>query len=366
MLSSSTPKYSIEYRGDSRHPIEDEIFQNGFFPRDASQPTYIDEIPNKKSRVCFSHHLDVCSLFPFPEKYDQDTWIYILYIEQSKDYIDFYAEIPKRINSTNYPTFLVFMYGREANLPFVPSSQIVGAVKCNRKFLDKKRLAMGGIFRLTEYIPNEHFGDHTLAAEIKKEIADLSGKWKLMPVPADEFQRVGFEKLTEMCVTAGSPGLLTVIKEFYDAREKSHPANEAIIAELENCKEEKQECTVSISTAAASSPIYSDISKVRKKLDRYNKSEKTTIFFNAFDKEKDYNKALRILCKSGSPQALQMARIMVADRELLKLNPYKKPDETKPSAFELARDKPEFYALLRTFPEDLQRNKTQTFKVLQM
>ncbi|HSW68650.1 MAG TPA: hypothetical protein VLI69_00650 [Gammaproteobacteria bacterium] len=113
---------------------------------------------------------------------------------------------------------------------------------------------------------------------------------------------------------------------------------------------------------AKDSPLNTNIkfSTMLDELKPFRENSATAKFFDAFDIG-EYNKSLRILCFSGTSEALKLAKILVKnnnilakDNKLLALDPNEKPDGTKPSAFDFARDKLAFYKLL----EDLQRQQS--------
>lgn len=231
MLSNATLS-TVEYRGDSRHPTDDNIFETGFIPKDVSQPMYTkNQVPNPISRTCITHQLSVASLFPFSEKQNQNTWIYILHIQHSDDYIDFSAKIPEMINSSNV-YLLTLMYGQEANITCVPSSQIVGAVRCNRQFLNNEILDMGGIYQLKEYIPNENFKNCVLAKSTRDTILQLSNKWRLMPVSADGFQAISDALLDN--ILERFPVAILYMQISYESRTISFAKNMEMIKCLED------------------------------------------------------------------------------------------------------------------------------------
>src|SRR5689334_10109457 len=100
ILSTNLPGYDYDYRGDSRHPIDDHIFAKGFITRDRTKSAVKDDgvAPNPISRICFTHQLRVASLFPLPNQNNaqsESTWIYVLKIPQSEDYSDFGPQLSK-------------------------------------------------------------------------------------------------------------------------------------------------------------------------------------------------------------------------------------------------------------------------------
>lgn len=132
--------------------------------------------------------------------------------------------------------------------------------------------------------------------------------------------------------------------------------------ELDALRAKRREVTSEVKKVVApDSPLNSNRSftQMKEMLNRF-RNENTKSFFLAFD-SKQYNKALRIACNAGSPEALAMTKILIANCISLKLNPNEKPDGTKPSAFDFARDKNDFYQLLRSSFEDL-GNKDHQFK----
>ncbi|MGV3739731.1 MAG: hypothetical protein ACO1N3_00345 [Gammaproteobacteria bacterium] len=95
----------------------------------------------------------------------------------------------------------------------------------------------------------------------------------------------------------------------------------------------------------ADSPILSPVSRLRKQMERF-KTTQTDAFFKVFD-EKHYNRALRIACTSDSKNAYALVSLILAQKELLQLDPNEKPKPSSQNAFEIAEQRGgELYDLL--------------------
>jgi hypothetical protein len=244
MPSTAPIKIQVVFRGDDRHPLEDHVFTSGLHPK---KPQLKDgSRPNKTSRVCVSNQLAVAALFPFTcENKDikswahSNTWIYILRVPETEDYNHYTKEnlLPmilseETIKETReqyqlwdtlrrsktaalpgsafrqyqsiYQPFINhlerrfrLLYGDEANVEKVLSPEIVGAIRCERKF-SKKSGFDGGIFRLHEYISNPNYLDAKIAQQTRQQMSALSYKWMQMPMPGNAFSNMDKDILDKL------------------------------------------------------------------------------------------------------------------------------------------------------------------------
>jgi hypothetical protein len=251
-------------RGDTRDPREHDIFTLGFNSRAPEQPRLkSNKTPNELSRICFSNDMAVASIFP-PEI--DNTWIYFLRVPETDDY-DHYTQdnvlstilsdqtkaqvrvswslyVQQRLAgaaispmigefSDYLESLFCFLYGNEANTKRVLFSEIVGAVRCERKFLGAE-VYDGGIFRLHEYLPNPHFQDAKIAQQTRNEISAMSYKWMQMPMPGNAFSNMKKETLDKL----GAEPLFKIIMSNLQkkAEQRSKINNQAILAASTPCR----------------------------------------------------------------------------------------------------------------------------------
>lgn len=192
LLESLNFKSRTVFRGDSREPSV--IFSEGLQPRDASQPHHRERggTPNPASRICFSHRFATAAVFPL-DVYQEETWVYLLQIPITNDYELYSTTLvtssPQKFDMGRH----MLLFGDEGNVSQIPPEQIIGAVKCIRKF-QGRHVFDGGVYRVTgKLILNEKFVDlsrdkgkaRLLKTFIEEEVKRI---WSLLSIPTNGFK----------------------------------------------------------------------------------------------------------------------------------------------------------------------------------
>lgn len=168
----------VLFRGDSRHPVNDTIFTNGFDKRtpgkaityrSSNQGRAGDIVPD--SAVCVSERWTGAALFPLKFSGEPDPphgFIYIVVLDTGRLYNTHMRQVTDSLagvaSGLSAASAMWPLYGHELCVDNIPGGDVVGAVECRRAWAGSSFQA-GGTYTLGTLFHNPSC---TVDGEFKK------------------------------------------------------------------------------------------------------------------------------------------------------------------------------------------------------